>query len=210
MDTIAVISQKGGAGKTTLAICLATAAAGQGLATLIIDSDQQGTASQWSEWRQGEAPEVIRCTNKDQIAGKAAQAQKFGADIVIIDTPPHADAMAIEGAKIADLILIPCKPNAFDLAAIAQSIDLAKRSNKQAYVVFVSGEIRGEAAYREASEIIQSLYKIDIAPFRLPQRAIYRHAVAEGKTPIDAEPAGKAAIEINNLWEWVKGTLKNG
>ncbi len=115
MHTIAVISQKGGAGKTTLAVHLATAAAAEHVA-LLLDTDPQATASRWSQWRSGGDPEVVDCGAPSLLAGKLDKSRDLGAEVVLIDTPPHADAMARQAAKLADLILIPCRPRAFELA----------------------------------------------------------------------------------------------
>ena len=104
MQTIAIVSQKGGAGKTTLAVNLATEAA-KTRVTLIIDTDPQATASRWGAWRGGGDPEVIDCGAPSLLAGKLGKAEELGADLVVIDTPPHADAMARQAAKLADLIL---------------------------------------------------------------------------------------------------------
>jgi chromosome partitioning protein len=93
MRTIAIVSQKGGAGKTTLAVHLATAAAAE-LVTLLVDTDPQATASRWADWRGPGDPEVIDCGAPSLLAGKLNKAKDLGAQLAVIDTPPHADAMA--------------------------------------------------------------------------------------------------------------------
>ena len=117
VPVIAIISQKGGAGKTTLAIHLAAAALDAGITSLIIDTDPQATASQWAAWRRDAPPEVID-SPPPRLAAKVAQARTQGAELVVIDTPPHADSAARAAVEIADLVLIPCRPSAFDLLAI--------------------------------------------------------------------------------------------
>src|SRR5512144_3429581 len=118
MKTISIISQKGGAGKTTLALHLATAATAAGLVTLVVDTDPQATACTWHTWRGGHEPDVIDCASHALLKRKLEQATKLGADLAIVDTPPHADIMAREAGKAAGMILIPCRPRAFDLDAI--------------------------------------------------------------------------------------------
>lgn len=134
MKTISIISQKGGAGKTTLAIHLAGAATSAGLSALILDADPQATASQWNHWRGGADPEVVDCASPTLLPRKVQQAADLGADLVIIDTPPHADIMAREACKAADLILIPCRPQAFDLSAVETTAELVKAAGKPAFV----------------------------------------------------------------------------
>jgi chromosome partitioning protein len=206
MKTISVISQKGGAGKTTLAIHLAAAGVGAGLSTLILDADPQATASQWSEWRGGSDPEVVDCASPTLLTRKVKQAADLGADLVIIDTPPHADIMAREACKIADLILIPCRPQAFDLSAVETTADLVKAAGKPAFVLFMSGPQRAPATYKDARELIDGAAGIGVpvAPVMLTQRAIYHHSTAQGKAANESEPGGKAAEEVAALWTWIR------
>src|SRR3954470_6280350 len=150
MRTIAIISQKGGAGKTTLAVHLAAAAAVEKV-TLLVDTDPQATASRWGEWRGGGDPEVIDCGAPSLLESKLGKARELGAELAIIDTPPHADAMARQAAKLADLILIPWRPKAFDLAAIEATAELVRASNKPAFVVLMAGPPKAPLIYQEAA-----------------------------------------------------------
>ena len=201
MQSIAVISQKGGAGKTTLAVHLATEASRSRVA-LILDTDPQATASRWGEWRGGGEPEVIDCGAPSLLAGKLAKAADLGAEVAVIDTPPHADAMARQAARLADLILIPCRPRAFDLAAIEATAELVKSSRKPAFVVFNAGPPRGPLIYREAAELIADGFGLPIAPVILPERAAFHHSAAAGRTAPEHDIDGKAAGEIRALWRW--------
>lgn len=209
--TIAIISQKGGAGKTTLAIHLAAAAAASSYVSLIIDTDPQATASRWSQWRDGREPEVIDCGAPSLLATKLSKAEELGADLAVIDTPPHADAMARQAAKLADLILIPCRPKAFDLAAIEATAELVSGSRKPAFVVFTAGPPRAPLIYREAEDLIggseAGSFGLDIAPVVLPERAAYHHSTAQGRTAPEYDPNGKAAGEVAALWAWTCGRL---
>lgn len=200
MPTIAVISQKGGAGKTTLALHLAAAAQDAGRVALVIDTDPQATASQWAAWRQDAPPEVID-SPPPRLAAKVAQASKQGAEVIVIDTPPHADSAARAAVEVADLVLIPCRPSAFDLAAIQTTAKLVQLLRKPAYVVFTAGSPNAPRVYAEAGELVES-YGTPPCPIILPDRAAYRHASAEGRSVLEAEPMGKAADEIRQIYEW--------
>lgn len=207
MKIIAVISQKGGAGKTTLAINLAGAGLLNGLSVLILDTDPQATASHWSEWRGADDLEVIDCASPPLLSRKIQQAASLGADLVLIDTPPHADIMAREACKLADLVLIPCRPQAFDLKAVETTAALVQASGKPAFVLFMGGPQRAPTTYKEARELIEGSDDIDgmgvaVAPVMLTQRAIYHHSTAQGKTATELEPDGKAAEEVAALWTW--------
>lgn len=205
MSAIAIISQKGGAGKTTLAIHLAAAAERAGQTGLVIDTDPQATASQWSEWRKGAAPEVIDSA-PPRIATKVAAARAQGASFVVIDTPPHADSAATKAVEVADLVLVPCRPSAFDLAAIRTTIQLARLTGKPAHVIFTAGPPNAPRIYEDARGLITE-YGGHCSPIILPDRAVYRHASAAGATVFELEPDGKAAGEIEQLHMWACARL---
>lgn len=200
MPTIAIISQKGGAGKTTLALHLAAAAQDAGAVSLIFDTDPQATASQWAAWRQDAPPEVID-SPPPRLAAKTAQAMAQGAELIVIDTPPHADSAARAAVEVADLVLIPCRPSAFDLAAIQTSAKLVQLLRKPAFVVFTAGAPNAPRIYQEAGELVTG-FGTPPCPVILPDRAAYRHASAEGRTVMEFEPAGKAAEDVRNIYTW--------
>ena len=206
MQTIAIVSQKGGAGKTTLAVNLAAEAA-RSCVSLIIDTDPQATASRWAQWRGGGDPEVVDCGAPTLLAGKLAKAAELGADLAVIDTPPHADAMARQAARLADLLLIPCRPRAFDLAAIEATAELVRSSRKPAFVVFNAGPPRAPHIYREAASLIGGEFGLQIAPVVLPERAAFHHSAAAGRTAPEHDAQGKAADEIRALWAWTREQL---
>src|SRR5512144_2423634 len=206
MKTISIISQKGGAGKTTLALHLATAATAAGLVTLVVDTDPQATACKWHIWRGGHEPDVIDCASHALLKRKLEQASELGADLAIIDTPPHADIMAREASRVADLLLIPCRPRAFDLDAIQTTGDLVRASHKLAFVIFMAGHTHSPLVYREAKELI-NIFSLTVAPVMLPERAAFHHSVGQGRTAQEIEPKGKAAREVENLWRWTSQQL---
>ncbi len=200
MPTIAIISQKGGAGKTTLALHLAAAAQASGRVALVVDTDPQATASQWAAWRQEAPPEVID-SPPPRLAAKIAAAKEQGAEVIVIDTPPHADSAARAAVEAADLVLIPCRPSAFDLSAIQTTAKLVQLLRRPAYVVFTAGPPNAPRIYQEAGELVDS-FGTPPCPVLLPDRAAYRHASAEGRTVMESEPAGKAAEEVRDLYKW--------
>lgn len=204
MRTVAIVSQKGGAGKTTLALHLASSASAAGLVTVVIDTDPQATASRWSQWRQGRDPDVIDCGAPSLLQAKLAKVAELGAQLAVIDTPPHADAMARQAAKLADLILVPCRPRAFDLAAVEATADLVQAARKPAFLVFVAGPPKASVIYQDAADLVASADEapLTIAPHRLSERAAFHHSTARGQTAEEFEPGGKAAAEGAALWQW--------
>ena len=204
MKIIAIISQKGGAGKTTLAVHLATAAASAGHTAAVIDLDPQATAASWGDRRVAEAPEVI--------SGQAARlpalvnaARQNGAEFLVLDTAPNADQVVSLAARAADLVLIPCRAAAFDLEAIETTLMLAKAALKPAYVVLNAVPPRSGVG-REAAEGLVAR-GAQVAPHQLTHRAAFAHGVIDGRSAQEFEPNGKAADEIEALYEWLCGVV---
>lgn len=200
MTIVAIVSQKGGSGKTTLSVNLAAAAEASGAIALIIDTDPQATASQWGAWRADKAPEVIDSA-PPRIQAKVEAAKAQGATFIVIDTPPHADSAASRAVEASDLVLIPCRPSAFDLAAIKTTVSLVRLFDKPAFVVFTAGPPHAPRMYEDAIELVQG-FGITACPHILPDRAVYRHASAAGASVIEFEPEGKAAAEIAAIHIW--------
>lgn len=201
MKIIAVASQKGGAGKTTVAINLAVAAERRRHSTVILDLDPQASAAGWRDTRSAEAPAVFSIA-PGRLAQGLRGAEEGGADLVIIDTPPHAEASAVAAARAADLILIPCRPSAFDLRAIGATADAAKLAAKAAFALLNAVPPGGRRLAEEAREAIAA-HGIDSAPVLIRQRAAFVHASTLGLAASEFEPDGRAAAEIAALWDWL-------
>src|SRR5262245_31173540 len=129
MHVIAFLSQKGGSAKTTLAVPAAVAAQEAGERVILIDTDPQGSAQAWARVRKAPAPTVERST-PSILPHTIQAAQKNGATLIVIDSPPHFRPGVDILASTADFLLIPCRPSAFDLAAIANSAQIAKAAKK--------------------------------------------------------------------------------
>jgi chromosome partitioning protein len=203
MRKVAIISQKGGAGKTTLAVHLGTAASLGGVPTVIVDTDPQATATTWGEWRGGQDPTVISCASHAMLHRQIGKIEDAGAQLVLIDTPPAADVMAATVSKEADVLLIPCRPRAFDLDAIRTTTELVRVSGKPAFVVFTAGPANAANLYEEAAEVVERI-GVKLAPFVICQRADFQNSVAKGRTAQEIDPDGKAAAEIKALWKWLR------
>ncbi|MCX8050156.1 MAG: ParA family protein [Methylohalobius sp.] len=201
MKTIAMVSQKGGAGKTTIAVHLAVCAELAGHRAAIIDVDPQASALEWYHRRQADTPEVIRAT-PEQLSSLLDQARKNGANVVLIDTAPHSERGALVAAGLADQVLIPCRPAAFDVAAIGTTLGLLRLSGTidRAAIVLNAVPPRG-AQVEEAAKGLSALAKV--VPVRLAQRAAYAYAVNDGRSVEEFEPHGKAAEEIRALYRWI-------
>jgi chromosome partitioning protein len=200
---IALIAQKGGVGKTTIAVNLAVAA---GLQTALFDLDQQESAVIWADRRKSESPHVEFLTERRlPEALKAAEQGKF--DLVIIDTPPAAGPQAFTAAQAADLILIPCRPSLVDLDAIRRTAQLVKSAGVPAFVVFNAAPHSATTLLEDARAIVQGA-GLTPAPVVLRERSAYRASWPLGKAVTETEPKSKAAREITELKDWVLAQLQ--
>ena len=200
MKIIAIISQKGGAGKTTIGIHLAVAAERRGMKTALFDLDPQASASSWSDKRNHPSPAVVSA-QAARLPGLLEQAAAQSADLVIIDSAPNADAASLAAARAADLILIPCRPAAFDLNAIGTTLNLAAVAGKLAYVVLNAVPPLGKVG-EEARRALQE-GGVEVAEPVLHHLVAFSHSVNDGRTAQELDPRSKAALEIEALFAWV-------
>ncbi len=194
---VAVTSQKGGAGKTTVALALAGHALATGKSVVIIDLDPQASATTFRDLRAADDL-IVEAVPSSRLAKAITDARQI-ADLVIIDTAPHAEAPALAAARAADILVIPCRPGVLDVAAIATTIDMAKLAGKRPVVVVNAARPNS----RQALEVIQALADAatDISPAVLSLRADFGDAIAAGQTVQEFAPNSKAAAEANALGE---------
>lgn len=200
MKTLAIISQKGGSGKTTLAVHLSVAAEQRGLKAALFDLDPQASAASWADRRSNPCPTVL-AAQAPRLSGLIAQAEAQEADLVIIDSAPNADTASLAAAKAADIILIPCRPSAFDLNAIGTTISLAAVAGKPAYVVLNAVPSHGKQVEEAREALKQS--KIHVADPILHHLVAFSYAINDGRTAQEFDPKGKAALEVETLFRWV-------
>ena len=196
MKTIALIAQKGGVGKTTMAVNLAVTA---GMRTVLFDLDPQESAVMWADRRQSDSPHVEFLTERRLLDGiKAAQQGNY--DLAIIDTPPAAGPQAFTAAQAANLVLIPCRPSLVDLDAIRRTATLIKSANVPAFVVFNAAPHSATTLLEDARVIAEGA-GLPACPVIMRERSAYRASWPIGKTVVETEPESKAAQEIIELKE---------
>lgn len=205
MRTLSILSQKGGVGKSTLAIHLAVAAEQAGVPSLLFDIDPQGNAYKWFRRRQPAAPGAppvppyVKALQHVEL--EEALARPHGAELVLIDTPSSTDPATLAAAAVADLILIPMKPSIMDLDVITNTIKLARMEGKDHVVVFTMIEPQG-AVHEEFRHKVRNS-KIEVCPYGTGRRVAYHHGLIDGRTALEYEPAGKAALEVRDLFREV-------
>jgi chromosome partitioning protein len=204
MRVVSVLSEKGGAGKTTLAVHLATAAHLAGLGVAILDLDPQGSAYAWAE-RRTEPPEA-QSIQPVALAGWLTKLDAAKADLVVLDTGRDSNNAGYTAAKAADLILIPLRAGGFDFLALSRTLDLCALAAKRPFVILNAirpGSVRAEEEAREALAGLEC----DIAPVVLHDRAGFRQASVAAKSAQELEPKGRAAEEAAAVFEWLSRQL---
>ncbi|MBX7496004.1 ParA family protein [Qipengyuania sp. 6B39] len=204
MSVIAVVSQKGGSGKTTLALHLAASAVQANQPACVIDTDPQATAAAWGDWR-GDFLPVVVTSPPARLARTITNAARE-VDVVVIDTPPHAEAAMREAIKAADIVLIPSRPRAFDLHALEAVAELIEFSRKSAYVVLNAVPSGATRQVAEASAIAKGL-GLQTCPVTFGERADFHRSSAKGEVASEIDANGKAALEAKALWKWVSKKL---
>lgn len=205
MPTIAIVSQKGGSGKTTLAVHLATCAAYDSRRSCVIDMDPQATSAAWGDWRGGFLPEVLTCPPV-RLTGTILKAQRDGTELIVIDTPPHGDMAAREAVRAADLVLIPTRARAFDLHALEGTAELVAYARKPAFVVLNAVPARATKLIADTTAQVEKL-GLMVAPIHFGERAAFHRAAGGGEVASEVEPEGKAASEVDALWDWASTQL---
>jgi len=204
MLTIGLISQKGGVGKTTIAIHLATAFQSSGRETLVIDLDPQASAAEWKDARESERPYVIAVPSS-RLKKTLEAARQNEAEVVILDTAPHSEGTALEAARASDLILVPCQPSIMDLRAMRKTADLIMHLKKPTFAILNEVAAQGTVA-DEAARAITAQFGMPVCPIRLVQRVAFNRCLLAGQTAQEYEPDGKASQEIAGLLHWVNVT----
>lgn len=205
MKTISVIAQKGGVGKTTIAMNLAIAAQQRGLDTVVIDLDPQASAKEWHDHRDAQMPIVISA-QASRLKDALERAEENGAALVVVDTAPHAEQHALMAARASDLVLVPTRCGVMDLRALPNMADTIGMANADGVVVLNAVPPVGRLP-DDVAEVVNHSFRLDVCPVRLGQRAAFSHAVSESLGVLEFEPSGKAAAEITALFEWVCGRV---
>lgn len=210
MRVIAVLNQKGGVGKTTIAVHLARAFQLSGNQVLLVDSDPQGSARDWAAAKIDQPLTVIgvdRPTLERDIKRLVV-----GDGIVVIDGAPQLKVMAASAIKAADLAIIPVQPSPYDIWATAELVDLVKQrveitEGRFQAVFVVSRIITGTKIGKEVFDTL-SEYGLPILKSTISQRVIFAASAAGGETALDAEPDSAAAREVKALAQEVLGLVK--
>jgi chromosome partitioning protein len=209
MKTIIIANQKGGSGKSTITVHLAAAAeaAGDGPA-VISDTDPQGTAADWYNQRKKagiDTPRYSSLTLAD-LAGRVQALAGAGASYLLIDTAPSIGAVNADLFALADLILIPLNPTPADLRALVKGLPLVRQSGKP--FQFVLTRVRPNLRNNDGAAVALDALGL-VLTTRMHERVIYAETFAHGKTALETDPKGVAALELQALWAEVKEKMES-
>ena len=206
MQTIAVISQKGGSGKTTTVVNLAVAAEEAGKSVVVIDLDPQASATHWHQARCAArgGDEVTPHVQPTALAGlgavlKSASAQ--GVDLVLIDTAPQTDTNAVTAIEAADTVLAICRTTVVDLRAIMNTLRLCRLRDVTPHVVLTQFEPQGPVR-AETQRTLEEM-EVEVLHEGLGHRIAFQHAMIDGQGVTEYDPSGKAAAEVRSLYKAV-------
>lgn len=203
-NIVALVTQKGGSGKTTLCVNLAVTATQAGHQVLILDLDPQGTAEAWYQEREAATPRLVKIQAGD-LAKAIKLAGQEGFDLIFIDTPGRDEPAVAAAIRQADFCLVPCRPTPADMKATPPTIATIRRLDKPAAFVLSQTPPRG---YR-ISEARQGLSVLGtVAPDPIVARTVFQDAQGAGLGVAEFEPEGRAAQEISRLWQWLAGKLE--
>lgn len=205
MRIIAVTSQKGGSGKTTITGHLAVAAARSGGDPVaLIDTDPQGSLSDWWNEREAAEPAFAQATLATLDADLAALREE-GIRLVFIDTPPAITGAIQAVVSKSDLVIIPTRPSPHDLRAAGKTVDLVERAGKP--LVFVVNGATARARLTGEAAIALSQHGT-VAPTVLHNRQDFAASMIDGRTVLEANASGKSAEEVDLLWAYVNDRIK--
>jgi chromosome partitioning protein len=209
VKTLAVISRKGGAGKTTLSINLALASHLAGWRTMLADIDPQRSASDSLRARTEPGPTLAEIT-AGKLFQTRSQAIHDSYDVMLIDTPAAPDSDVAVAVNYADLCVLVCRPTFLDIASVARSAEMIRRLGKAGLIVLSQAPAkRGGLEPVGVQKAIEALRfcGLPVAPVGLRSRTIYQQSVAHGRSVGEWDPTSPASQEVERLWTHVAALL---
>jgi chromosome partitioning protein len=209
MNVITLASRKGGAGKSTLTAQLAAQAHASGKRVTVIDADPQGSLSLWHSLRKDGLPKLT--TPERGLDRALAFAMIEGADTVFIDTAPTMWVVVQEAIRVATLVLIPARPGFFDLAAVRETVKVARERDRPYAVVINAAPVKRDE--KESALVAQSRayfdgLQIPVWSGQISQRAGFQSTLAAGASAAEIGPATAAGLEIAKLWSAVERSVE--
>lgn len=206
MRVLALANRKGGCGKTTLSTAVASAFAAGGVPAALVDLDPQGSATAWAECRPADRPKVRLIRSRPaSLADDLRRLTSEGIVMAVLDTPPHSDAALAGAVAVADAVLCPSLPSAFDLLALASILPTLRQSGRPIGIVLTS-VTHGTVGLRDAEAAIGSMDLPLVGS--MGRRMVYQYAAAKGLGPTEMGRRHEAVAEVEAVCRWVMSTLE--
>lgn len=204
MRVVAIASQKGGSGKTTLAGHLAVQAerAGAGPVALI-DTDPQGSLADWWNERAESTPVFVH-TSTERLEQDIEQLRSLGIGLLIIDTPPAITKTITDVIRVADVVLVPTRPSPHDLRSVGRTVELVEALGKP--LVFIVNGATPRARITSEAAIALSQHGT-LAPSIVHQRVDFASSMIDGRTVMELSDGSRSTEEISKLWDYLKARL---
>lgn len=197
-------SQKGGVGKTTLAGHLGVQASKTGNAVALLDTDPQGSLSDWWNVREDQQP-VLAAVKMADLPEAIKTLADAGIQVLIIDTPPAVTETIRSVVSLADLVIIPTRPSPHDLRAVGKTVDIVNECGKR--MLFVINGAANRARITTEAAIALSQHGA-VSPTVIYQRTDFASAMIDGRTVQEIDASGKSASEITELWNYVNTQVR--
>jgi len=204
MHVLVMASQKGGSGKTTLSGHLAVEAEKAGLGPVsLIDTDPQGSLSQWWNARTVSTPHFAKVELLD-LGDALDHLRNAGVKLAVIDTPPAITASISQVVAHADLVVVPTRPSPHDLRAVGATVDIAERHGKPLIFVVNAATLRARITGEAAVALSQHG---TVAPVTLHHRVDFAASMVDGRTVGEVVPKSQSAREVRDLWLYIQDRL---
>jgi chromosome partitioning protein len=207
MNVIVFASRKGGSGKSMLTAHVAALASARARC-LLVDADPQGSLTLWHKLR-GSGEPALR--NGTRSVAEIVKAAKREYEWAFVDTPPNMSAVVADAIRSATLVIIPARLAVFDLAAIRETIELA-RTNRVPYAVVINAaparRDNAESPFVTESREVISRLEIPVWAGQITNRADYGYALGAGQGVTEYDPRSQAAAEISALWSAIDRSVK--
>lgn len=206
---VTIAQQKGGAGKTTMAAQLAVFYARAGKRVGLIDIDPQGSLSMWYDVRKvlvdGDGAGITFVQASGWRLSTELDRMKRDVDLILVDSPPHAETDVRIAVRAADLIMVPMQPSPMDLWATQPTLDMAKKEKSTALVVFNRTPPKGKLVDAVRKKIVEA--DLPVADTVLGNRVAFAASMMEGKGVAESNPRHTATKEIKALADEIAGKL---
>src|SRR5579872_567748 len=204
MHVLVMASQKGGSGKTTLSGHLAVEADKANIGPVaLIDTDPQGSLSQWWNAREATSPHFAK-VHLMQLGEALEELRRSGIKLAVVDTPPAVTDSISQVVAHADLVVIPTRPSPHDLRSVGATVDIAERHRKP--LVFVMNGATARARITGETAVALSQHGT-VAPITLHHRVDFAASMVDGRSVGEVMPKSQSAKEVRDLWVYLQDRL---